>query len=225
MQIPNTPKILETGYIQDDETQENALYIIEEYIDGQSLRDQLNSGKKYNLAEAYNLLEKLLIIETDLESKSLLHRDINPNNIMLSNDSSVILIDFGLAKNLKGKALTDTNALNGPFTPGYAPNEQVSNKRMEQDVRTDLFQIGVTIYECCNGCNPFCSDNDNIYDVLHKTTTFNPPLLKLSGDTQCMFAQLVAMLMAKNSSQRPDSANAAIRYLKAIRSTLILEEK
>lgn len=225
MQILNTPRILETGYIQDDEAEENALYIIEEFIDGQSLRDQLNSGKRYNLTEAYNLLEKLLIIEIDLESKSLLHRDINPNNIMLSDDLRVTLIDFGLAKNLKGKALTDTNALNGPFTPGYAPNEQVSNKRMEQDVRTDLFQIGVTIYECCNGSNPFCSDNDTIYDVLHKTTTYNPPLLKLQGDTKGMFAQLIAMLMAKNSSQRPDSANAANRYLKAIKSTLTLEEK
>lgn len=224
LNIKNIPKILSSGYIKDDNNDEEALYIVEEFIQGKSLRDYLNEGNKFSLKSAYGLLEKLLTIEIDLEKNQLLHRDINPNNIMLTIDNEIILIDFGLAKRMNGPGITDTNATHGPFTPGYAPNEQIGNKRMEQDVRTDLFQIGVTIYECCTGKNPFFNKKDNIIDVVLKTVTYSPPILELSGDSNNLFAQLVNMLMAKNPSQRPDSATKALGYLKAIKTTLVLED-
>lgn len=224
LNIKNIPKILSSGYIKDDNSDEEALYIVEEFIQGNSLRDYLNEGNKFSLKSAYELLEKLLTIEVDLEKNKLLHRDINPNNIMLTIDHDIILIDFGLAKRMNGPGKTDTNATHGPFTPGYAPNEQIGNKRMEQDVRTDLFQIGVTIYECCAGKNPFFNKNDNIVDVVFKTVTYTPPILELPGDQNNLFAQLVNMLMAKNPSQRPDSATKALGYLNAIKTTLILED-
>lgn len=224
LNIKNIPKIISSGYIKDDNSDEEALYIVEDFIQGKSLRDYLNEGNKFSLKNAYNLLNKLLTIEVDLENNQLLHRDINPNNIMLTPDNDIILIDFGLAKIMNGPGITDTNATHGPFTPGYAPNEQISNKRMEQDVRTDLFQVGVTLYECCTGQNPFVNKNDTLTDVVLKTVTYFPPLLELSGDKKFLFAQLVNMLMAKNLSQRPDSAIKALGYLNAIEKTLDLEE-
>ena len=143
---------------------------------------------------------------------------------MLTDDNEIVLIDFGLAKIMNGPGITDTNATNGPFTPGYAPNEQVGNKRMEQDVRTDLFQIGVTLYECCTGKNPFINKNDSLMDVVMKTATYSPPLLNIEGDTNTYFSQLISMLMAKNPSQRPDSATKALGYLRGIEKTLNLED-
>lgn len=223
LHISNVPNIICTGYITDEASQDEALYIIEEYIPGQSLRDILNENRTFDLPSLYNIFKSLLLIEIELEKCNLLHRDINPNNIMISNESVIYLIDFGLAKNLNGTTITDTNALNGPFTPGYAPNEQIANKRMEQDVRTDLFQIGVTIYECCVGNNPFADKTDNICDIIYKTTTYSPPTLNITGDTNGQFAQLINMLMAKNPSQRPDSAEAALRYLIAIGKMINLE--
>lgn len=224
LNIRNIPKILSSGYIKDDTSDEEALYIVERFIQGNSLRDYLNEGHKFSLKAAYTLLEKLLAIEIDLEKNQLLHRDINPNNIMLTTDNDIVLIDFGLAKIMNGPGITDTNATHGPFTPGYAPNEQIGNKRMEQDVRTDLFQIGVTIYECCTGKNPFVNKNDNLMDVIYKTITYSPPMLNIAGDTNNFFAQLINMLMAKNPSQRPDSAAKAFGYLKGIEKTLNMEE-
>lgn len=224
LNIKNIPKIISSGYIKDDNSDEEALYIVEDFIPGRSLRDYLSEGNKFSLKNAYNLLSKLLTIEVDLESNHLLHRDINPNNIMLTPDNDIILIDFGLAKIMNGPGITDTNATHGPFTPGYAPNEQIGNKRMEQDVRTDLFQIGVTLYECCTGQNPFVNKNDNLVDIVMKTVTYSPPILELPGDKKSLFAQLINMLMAKNPSQRPDSATKALGYLKAIENTLALEE-
>ena len=118
LNIKNIPKIISSGYIKDDNSDEEALYIVEDFIQGKSLRDYLNEGNKFSLKNAYNLLNKLLTIEVDLENNQLLHRDINPNNIMLTPDNDIILIDFGLAKIMNGPGITDTNAPHGPFTPG-----------------------------------------------------------------------------------------------------------
>ncbi len=223
LSINNVPTIFESGIVTDEVINEDVLYIIEEYIEGYSMRDWLNNGNKASLSFAYDLLNTLLLLEIELEKKNILHRDINPNNIILGDDGNVYLIDFGLAKRIGGSSLTQTAALHGPFTPGYAPHEQFANQKLFQDVRTDLFQIGVTVYECCMGKNPFIEPNETIYQIMSKTMTISPPLLIYKGDEKGMFAQFVNMLMAKNQSQRPDSAEDAMRYLIAIRSTLNLE--
>lgn len=217
------PKILESGLAHDEQIDEDILYIVEEYIDGTSFRDWLNEGNRLNLAGAYRVLHTLLSIEVELEKRRILHRDINPNNIMLCSSGTIHLIDFGLAKNLGGVSLTRTAAAHGPFTPGYAPHEQFANMKMEQDARTDLFQIGVTIFECCDGSNPFVRENETPFQIMSRTMTLIPPALALDGDTEGLFSQFISMLMAKNQSQRPDTAADAMRYLNAIKSSLLLE--
>lgn len=218
------PRILDSGIAFDETIGEDVLYIVEEYIDGLSLRDWLNNGHRFNLLTAFRTLNSLLEIETELEKKGILHRDINPNNIILNRDGQIFLIDFGLAKNMFGASLTKTTAQHGPYTPGYAPHEQFANMKMAQDVRTDLFQIGVTVYECCCGKNPFVEPNETVFQIMSRTATMVPPALILEGDTKGMFSQFIQMLMAKNQSQRPDSAADALRYLAAIRSSLVMEE-
>lgn len=221
--IQYVPKMIETGTVVDEADGETIIYIIEEFVEGQSLRDYLRKGNKFNLKEAYTVLEMLLKIECQLEDISILHRDINPNNIILLSNGEIRLIDFGLAKILGETSLTQTSANFGPFTPGYAPYEQVANMKMKQDVRTDLFQIGVTVYELVTGKNPFINKKDDLYNVLNKTITIIPPVLTLDGDSNGLFSQFINMLMAKNQSQRPDTAKKAYEYLKAIHSTLEME--
>ena len=217
------PQIIESGLVTDESVGEDALYIIEQYIDGTSLRDWINGKNIANLKFACTLLEALLSAEIELEKNNVLHRDINPNNIILGTNNTVYLIDFGLAKIIGGSSLTQTAAAHGPFTPGYAPHEQFANIKLAQDVRTDLFQIGITIYECCTGSNPFVKPNETVYQIMSRTMTMTAPLLNLPGDTKGQFAQFINMLMAKNQSQRPDTATDAMRYLNAIKSTLEME--
>lgn len=224
LSLPCIPQILESGIVTDETVSEEALYIIEQYIDGQSLRDWINAKNTADLKFAFSLLESLLLTEIELENKRILHRDINPNNIILGCDGIIYLIDFGLAKVIGGSSLTQTAATHGPFTPGYAPHEQFANIKLSQDVRTDLFQIGVTIYECCTGSNPFVKPNETVFQIMSRTMTMMPPTLCLLGDTKGQFAQFVNMLMAKNQSQRPDTAKDAMRYLNAIKATLKMEE-
>ena len=223
LSMPCVPQIIESGLVTDEAVSEDALYIIEQYVDGLSLRDWINAKNSANLKFAYTLLEALLSAEIELENNQILHRDINPNNIILGEDGIIYLIDFGLAKIIGGSSLTQTAAAHGPFTPGYAPHEQFANIKLSQDVRTDLFQIGITVYECCVGSNPFVKPNETVFQIMSRTMTMMPPLLDLPGDTKGQFAQFVNMLMAKNQSQRPDTAMDAMRYLKAIRSTLEME--
>lgn len=222
LSLSNVPRIIESGIVTDETIGEDALYIVEQYVDGISLRDWLNAGNTADLTMAYRILNTLLTVEIELEKSGILHRDINPNNIILGKDGLVYLIDFGLAKKLGGMSLTQTAAIHGPFTPGYAPHEQFANIKLAQDVRTDLFQIGVTIYECCTGKNPFVNPNETLYQIMTRTMTMIPPNLTLRGDTRGMFSMFINMLMAKNQSQRPDTAIDAMRYLLAIKSSLNL---
>lgn len=222
LNLNNVPHIIESGVVYDDSISEDVLYIIEEYLDGISLRDWLNSGNRFNLKQAYDVLHTILDIEIELEKNGILHRDINPNNIILAKDGNTYLIDFGLAKDLNGASLTLTAANYGPFTPGYAPQEQFSNLKNAQDVRTDLFSIGVTIYEACTGRNPFRKENDVFVDILTKTANLIPPRLTLSGDKLGYFSQYINMMMAKSQSQRPNTAVDAKRYLEAIKDSLEL---
>lgn len=222
LNLNNVPHIIESGVVYDDSISEDVLYIIEEYLDGISLRDWLNSGNRFNLKQAYDVLHTILDIEIELEKNGILHRDINPNNIILAKDGNTYLIDFGLAKDLNGASLTLTAANYGPFTPGYAPQEQFSNLKNSQDVRTDLFSIGVTIYEACTGRNPFRKENDVFVDILTKTANLIPPRLTLSGDKLGYFSQYINMMMAKSQSQRPNAAVDAKRYLEAIKDSLEL---
>lgn len=222
LNLNNVPHIIESGVVYDDSISEDVLYIIEEYLDGISLRDWLNSGNRFNLKQAYDVLHTILDIEIELEKNGILHRDINPNNIILAKGGNTYLIDFGLAKDLNGASLTLTAANYGPFTPGYAPQEQFSNLKNSQDVRTDLFSIGVTIYEACTGRNPFRKENDVFVDILTKTANLIPPRLTLSGDKLGYFSQYINMMMAKSQSQRPNTAVDAKRYLEAIKDSLEL---
>lgn len=222
LNLNNVPHIIESGVVYDDSISEDVLYIIEEYLDGISLRDWLNSGNRFNLKQAYDVLHTILDIEIELEKNGILHRDINPNNIILAKDGNTYLIDFCLAKDLNGASLTLTAANYGPFTPGYAPQEQFSNLKNSQDVRTDLFSIGVTIYEACTGRNPFRKENDVFVDILTKTANLIPPRLTLSGDKLGYFSQYINMMMAKSQSQRPNTAVDAKRYLEAIKDSLEL---
>lgn len=222
-ELSNIPCILDYGLVHDETIGEDALYIVEEFVEGSSLRDWLNEGNKFTLTQAFTTLQTLLEIELELEKQNILHRDINPNNIILGTNGIVYLIDFGLAKNLAGASLTRTAAINGPFTPGYAPHEQFANMKLDQDVRTDLFQIGITIYEGCTGKNPFIQSGDTLYQIMSKTMNTMPTVLSLPGDSKGMFSQFINMLMAKNQSQRPDTASDAMRYLMAIKTSLELE--
>ena len=222
--IPNVPKMYDTGEI--NLIGNKCIYILEQFIDGNSLRENLIKKHKFNLKEAYTLLETLLITESKLEEYNIVHRDIKPENILMSNNK-YYLIDFGIAKALDMQSLTFVLNTKSPHTPGYGAPELLNYyENRNIDSRTDLFSIGVVIYECIFGINPYRTGTEQSYnEIWYKTVTITPERLQIDGDTQQQFMGLIETLMMKQISRRPPSAKKALEWLKGLKETLIMGEE
>lgn len=219
LDISCVPKIHESGKLlyEGKET----LYVVEERIFGEVLRNRIKHGSRFNLQEAVDLLEQGLLFIKQLESKNIIHRDIKPENIIVSESGLIYFLDFGIARALNMESLTRTEAVLGPHTPGYAAPEQFNNLKNDIDSRADLFSLGVVVYECITGENPFREGSRNALEVLQKTETITPVAYTISGDTQQQFMALLGSLMGKYPSRRPKDAEQALDWLEAAKQTFL----
>lgn len=136
-------------------TNEKYIFLLEEYLDGGTLTDQINSGRltpKIIREYAVSLIKAL----DYLRRNNLVHRDIKPDNIMFRKKSSTpILVDFGLVRDLSQSSLTQTWWPHGPGTPYYAAPEQLNNEKHLIKWRTDQFSLGVVLSICLTGKHPY----------------------------------------------------------------------
>ena len=122
------------------------IFIVEEFLDGESLRQRLASGPQ-PLPFVRELGNALLTALSQVEAVRLVHRDIKPENIMLCRDGRIVLIDFGIARHLDSISLTSSFAMFGPMTIGYCAPEQINNQKRAIGIRTDFFALGIVLYE------------------------------------------------------------------------------
>lgn len=221
--VGNVPCIYEWGYIQVDDGKE-LLYIVEEYIEGTTLRKYLNSSGRLLLKDGLRLLEALLTIAVELEKRGVVHRDIKPENIVIRVDGGFSLLDFGIARVLNKPSLTMTKAHFGPHSPGYAAPEQLRNMKNEIDIRADLFSIGVTIYEAITGKHPFLKGTEHYLEMIKLTETVTPLKCVIPGDTQRQLIGFITIMMDKFLSRRPQNAAIALDWFKALLPTINAEE-
>jgi serine/threonine-protein kinase len=131
----------------------NEFEIIEEFLDGGSLTNQLT--KTWDENSVVELLKKLIIPVSILWENNIVHRDIKPDNIMFRKNGELVLIDLGIARFLNDDSLTPTMNFIGPCTPPYAAPEQLINNKRYIDFRTDQFAMGITLLELFLGHHPF----------------------------------------------------------------------
>ena len=213
------PQIYDTGVVEYENTE--TLYIVEEMLEGIELREMLDGGKTFTLQEAVHFLEQGLEFVAYIEKKGIVHRDIKPENIIMNESGNIFFLDFGIARIIGGESLTKTEALLGPHTPGYAAPEQFNNLKKEIDSRADLFSLGVVTYECITGKNPFRENSENALEVLQKTETITPVNYSIVGDEQKQFMALLGSMMGKYQSRRPKTAEQALGWLNAAKSTFV----
>jgi len=216
------PIIYETGQVIYESTE--TLYVIEQRVEGEELRKRIERKEHFTLTEAVNFLEQGLLFIQQLESNKIVHRDIKPENIILTLQGKVFFLDFGIARILGVSSLTNTGAIVGPHTPGYAAPEQFNNLKSDIDSRADLFSLGVVTYECITGQNPFSEGATSHMEILQRTETVSPVSFQIIGDTQQQFMGLLSSLMGKFPSRRPSNAIQALDWLNAAKLTFQYQE-
>jgi len=156
-------------------------FIVMEFIEGDTLRDRLKGKHPLPLKEAIEISEQILSALQHAHSAGIVHRDIKPSNILLTKDNLVKVTDFGLAKIQENSLIhTQVSAVGG--TLYYMSPEQVRSLK-ETDHRTDIYSLGITMYQMVTGTVPF-DPNQTDFDIretivrksLPRPSTFNPYL-------------------------------------------------
>ncbi|GAB4514491.1 MAG: hypothetical protein OHK0046_16660 [Anaerolineae bacterium] len=129
---------------------ENGAYLVLKYLDGGTLRDLLNQHGALSLTQATYLLDKVASALHAAHSAGIVHRDLKPANIMFDTEGLVYLGDFGIAKRPDLK-LTAPGTVLG--TPAYLAPEQILAEQVT--FRTDIYSLGIMLYECLTGQRPF----------------------------------------------------------------------
>lgn len=202
LQHPNIVTLYDVGYENDIVS-----YLATEYVDGESLLARVRRSRPLPLAEALSISRDLLRGLAYAHAKGVIHRDIKPANILLTSTGEAKLADFGIARPLHS-SLTGTNSLLG--TPSYMSPEQVKSAPVTP--RSDLFSVGVVMYELLTGVKPFASPQ--LSGILFNVVNHEPPLASaVNGGVPVGIARIVARLMSKQPADRHESAAEALREL------------
>src|SRR5450631_2249990 len=138
----------------DDRSQ---VYMVMEWVDGRLLRQIMNEQGKLEPERAVKITKRILDALQYIHDHDIVHRDLKPENVMVDDQDNIKLIDFGIASNLHGRRLTFANLSQTMGTPDYISPEQVKGKR--GDARSDLYAVGVMLYEMLTGKVPFTGEN------------------------------------------------------------------
>ncbi|MFN7202882.1 MAG: SUMF1/EgtB/PvdO family nonheme iron enzyme [Aphanizomenon sp.] len=142
--------------------QEGRLYLIQEFIEGKNLLDELQQKGKFSESEVKQILVELLPILQFVHDNKVIHRDIKPENIIRSSQTGALfLIDFGVSKEVGGSVLTRVGTITG--TPGYAPPEQMRGKVFPN---SDIYSLAVTCIRLLTGCFQKDDGDDLIFDSM-----------------------------------------------------------
>ena len=207
------PPILEVGTISTPVG--DCSWFRERKIAGKTVRELLVVGP-LSISDLLRLGLHTLEALLDAEQAKIVHRDVKPENIIRDNSGSFWLIDFGIARHLDLDSITATVSAFGKFTVGYAPQEQYRNVKTEIDARCDLFALGVTLYECATGRNPFADGARDAMEQLTRVETMPLPRLSLTFASAQKFADLVAAMTQKRRDHRPSTVREAYDWMKEI---------
>jgi serine/threonine-protein kinase len=150
MDHPGVMKVL-------DDEKRSQVYMVMEWVDGRLLRKILDEQRKLDPQRAVTITLRILDALQYIHSHGVVHRDLKPENIMVDEHDNIKLIDFGIAGNANARRLTFANFSQTMGTPDYISPEQVKGKR--GDARSDLFALGVMLYEMLTGKVPYSGDN------------------------------------------------------------------
>ena len=205
----NHPNIVK---VYDVSVSENLQYIVMEYVDGMTLREYLNErGGKLTSRETVHFISQILKALDHAHLNGVVHRDIKPQNIMLLDNGQLRMMDFGIARISRA----ENQIQNGKKTMGsvhYISPEQAKGE--ETDPKSDIYSVGVMMYEMLSGRLPF--DADDMVEVASKQIRDTPkPLAELAPEVPLGRVQITERAMAKLPVNRYSSAAEMLEALDA----------
>ena len=207
---PNVVTIYDIG------KSERVAYMAMEFLEGEELRQTLAPGQPLPVLQALDVAAQVAEGLAYAHERHVVHRDIKPANIMIVRDGLVKITDFGIARMRTAEVKTMTGMILG--SPKYMSPEQVAGKRA--DHRSDIFSLGVLLYEMVIGQAPF--QGDSIHGVMYQILNSAPPRPSPRRPELPEIVDLiVAKALAKNVDERYQSAKDMARDLKDCKDMLL----
>jgi len=202
---PNVVRVYDVG--QDGASH----FIVMEMVDGHSLKDKIRESAPLPVAEALRIALEVCAALSAAHARGLIHRDIKPQNILLTHDGQVKVTDFGIARQSSSNTMTQTGTVLGSVH--YLSPEQARGQ--EAGPRADLYALGVTLFEMLTGRLPFDSDNPVAVAMQHVQNS--PPLPRqFNRSISPNLEAIVLRLLAKNPAERYADAGTAAEALRSV---------
>src|SRR5438105_5910666 len=168
-----------------------------EFVEGQNLKEILAQGRPLSFDEIGDIIAQVGEALDFAHAKGIVHRDVKPANIILLEGNRAKITDFGIAKIASGGNLTTTGQFLG--TPNYMAPEQIRGAPFED--RTDIFSLGICIYECLTRRKPFGGESltSISYKIVHEPF---PPLHEINPQIPDGYEDVVALCLAKDPTKR-----------------------
>jgi serine/threonine protein kinase len=198
--------------VYDAGEESGTFFITMELVEGLSLQGMLDAQQTFPLPRALKIVEQACGALEYAHQHNIVHRDVKPANLMITKDDTVKITDFGTAKILRFNS-TQTAQVIG--TPSYMSPEQIKGKAV--DGRSDIFALGVILYELVTGEKPF--PGQNVTTVIYKIVSEEPiPPRQLAPDIHPGLAALIMRALAKEPAERFQTCGEMLEGLKNYRS-------
>ncbi len=203
---PNIVKIYDVGY------ENNMQYIVMEYIDGITLKEYIEQQGMLKWRDCVHFTIQILRALQLAHDRGIVHRDIKPQNVMLLSDGSIKVMDFGIARFSREVENTDSEKTMGSVH--YVSPEQASGTRTDE--RSDIYSVGVMMYEMLTGRKPFNGDTSVSVALKHMHDAPVPPTQYVSSIYPGL-EEIILHAMEKDPAKRYQSASGMIRDIEAFK--------
>ncbi len=199
---PNIVVVFDAG------EEDGLFYITMEFVEGRSLQALIDAQQRFPFPRVLKLMEQVCSALDFAHQHNVVHRDIKPANLMLTPDDTVKITDFGTAKILQFGTAQTAHVMG---TPSYMSPEQVKGKAI--DGRSDIFSLGVILYELMTGEKPF--PGQNITTVIYKIINEEPiPPRSLDSSIHPGLSAVISRALAKDPAERYQSCHELLSALK-----------
>ena len=200
--------------------EEGTYYITMEYVSGEDLKSFIRRARQLTVGTAVLIAKQVCEGLAEAHSLGVMHRDLKPQNIMIDRDGNARIMDFGIARSIKEKGITGAGVMIG--TPEYMSPEQAEAKEVDQ--RSDIYSLGIILYEVVTGRVPFEGDTPLSVAMKHKGEVPKDPR-ELNAQVPSDLSRVILKCMEKDKTNRYQTPEEILSELNKIEKGIPTTER